>query len=84
MADTVTATSSLYIGFKNSLAKITYIKLSNPKNNLSEDEVMTAAEALIDSGSDSILIDSTTDGETFSEVETAYTESKKVIKLCDI
>lgn len=81
MADTITSTYNLYIGFTNSENKVKYpVVLPNPKNNLTDqsEALREAAEALL---TNRIILDDTTESDTFLEVTTAYTERKGVTKL---
>lgn len=79
--DTITSNSELALGYERSDGSIQYIKLQNPKLNLTESAVRSAMKNLTDNA---ILLDSK-DGSAFSEssIFTAYTE-EKVTKNLDI
>lgn len=51
---TVTNTNNLSIGLTNSQNKLEYLKIPNPRSNLSEEDIRTAAEKFVSPG---ILID---------------------------
>lgn len=79
MADTITATDNLYIGFENSEGKIKYpVVIPNPKNEIYASDIKETAQNLI---TNRIILDSTTESDTFVDVSTAYTERKVVTKL---
>lgn len=72
-ADTISSDDILALGFKRSDDSIQYIKLQNPKSNLTESEVKTAMQYLTDN---SILLDSK-DNTVFTStsIYTAYTQT---------
>ena len=85
MADTVTTARVLGIGIdwydtSTEKERTTYIKVPNPKNSLTEEQVRTAAGALITNG---ILLNDNGGslGTDTTIVSTAYTEDQEVIDI---
>ena len=86
MADTVSTSNILGVGLEymdteTLKAKTTYLKIPNPKANLTETQIKNAVSNLI-SGENPILL--TTQGEPFDSataITTAYTESQEVIEI---
>lgn len=83
MADKVTTTNTLGVGIdwydsETAKTKTTYLKLANPKNSLTEQEIRTAVGTLI---TNDILRDA--HGESLSSstsiISTAYVEDQEVI-----
>lgn len=83
MADTVTTTNTLGIGFEyidseTQKTKTVYLKVPNPKNGLTESQIKTAAANLI-TGANPILLPpenkSDIPFDTSTGIITAYTET---------
>ena len=90
MADTVSTSIILGIGVEytdteTQKAKTTYLKIPNPKNNLTEQEIKDAAKLLVigdeNNTYEPLLL--TSQGERFSEtaILTAYREEQEIIEL---
>ena len=86
MSDKVTTSDILGVGLEymdteTLKAKTTYLKIPNPKDNLTESQIKTAVTNLI-SGENPILL--TTQGETFDSataITTAYRETQEIIEI---
>lgn len=82
MATTTTTNYTLAIGFEGLDAvtgrtKTTYLKLPNPKENVTENEIRTAAASVL-----KILNDSNGDAyDTATAIATAYTETQEIIDV---
>ena len=74
--DTVRASHELKIGFNTDRNTIEYITLQNPKRNLTETSVRSAAQYLLDN---SIFFDK--ESQSYTSVATAYTEEKSTTTL---
>lgn len=74
--DTVRASYELKIGFKTERNTVEYIALQNPKSNLTEASVRSAAQFLLDH---SIFFDK--ESQSYTSVATAYTEEKSTTTL---
>lgn len=81
MADTVSSTYKLHIGFENSEGKIKYpVIIPNPKSSLTETQIQTAAQRFLD---DKIILDDslTNATDTYVSVATAFSERKTITDL---
>ena len=81
MADKVTEEKILGIGFQwhdaeKDTDKITYMKLSNPMNGLTEQQIKAAAANLL-TGEDPILLDANGDPLSSTACFTAYVENTR-------
>lgn len=76
MADTISTSAELAIGITNSLEKIEYIRVPNPKDSVTEQSIKTALQPFINNR---IIIDN--GGEAVSsesQITTAYTDHDTV------
>ena len=86
MAQTTTTTNTLGVGLEyNDTAaqriKTAYLKIPNPKNNLTEQEIKTAVLTLIN-GEEPIIKDTFGNAfDTTTAIATAYTEAQEVIDI---
>jgi len=86
MAQTTTTTNTLGVGleYNDSTAqriKTAYLKIPNPKNNITEQEIRTAVLTLI-SGEEPVLKDTFGNAfDTATAIATAYTETQEVIDI---
>lgn len=83
MADTITSSSIIAIGINNEVnnpeAKTQYIKLQNPKSNLTEEQIRAAVQPGL---TQSIYLDANGIAYTSeSSIVTAYTENQTVQAL---
>lgn len=86
MADSTTSTFILGVGLEyedteTAKTKTTYLKIPNPKDDLTEQQIKTAVHTLID-GENPVLLDSY--GNAFNSntaIATAYTETQEVIDI---
>lgn len=78
MADKITTSRTLYIGYTDNQNKLETMKLPNPKTNLSEDQIRTAMNYLTDTIG---IFDKNGEALSNTQLTTAYIDDVRKIEL---